>query len=245
MDLSRDFLERCRCGVLENLKKAVYEANMELFERRLIIYTWGNVSGIDRESGIVAIKPSGVAYEDLKAKDIVLVSLADGKKVEGALRPSSDTPTHLWLYRVFPGIGGVTHTHSPFATAWAQAGRPIPCFGTTHADYFRREVPCTRFLNECEIAGDYEAETGRIIEEAFKGMNPLHTPGVLVRGHGPFTWGKSAGESVYHAAVLEETAKIALHTIQLHPQLETLPMAMQNKHFERKHGVNAYYGQEK
>lgn len=229
--------------MLEDLKKAVYEANMELFRRGLIIYTWGNVSGISREHGIVAIKPSGVSYEKLKADDIVLVSLEDGGKIEGEYRPSSDTPTHLRLYRAFPEIGGVTHTHSPFATAWAQAGRPIPCFGTTHADYFRGEVPCTRFLTEEEIACGYEAETGRIIEEAFEGLNPVHTPGVLVRGHGPFTWGKNAGESVYHAAVLEETAKMALYSLQLCPQLEAIPMAMQNKHFERKHGVNAYYGQ--
>ena len=229
--------------MLENLKKAVYEANMELFRRKLIIYTWGNVSGVDREQGIVAIKPSGVAYEELTADDIVLLSLGDGSRVEGKLRPSSDAPTHLWLYRAFPQIGGVTHTHSPFATAWAQAGRPIPCFGTTHADYFRGEVPCTRFLTEEEIARDYEAETGRIIEEALEGMNPTHTPAVLVRGHGPFAWGKNAGESVYHAEVLEETAKMAIYSLQLCPQLESLPAAMQNKHFERKHGENAYYGQ--
>ena len=231
--------------MLENLKKAVYEANMELFRRKLIIYTWGNVSGIDRDEGIVAIKPSGVVYEELKAEDIVLLSLKDGKQVEGKLRPSSDTPTHLWLYRAFPQIGGVTHTHSPYATAWAQAGRAIPCMGTTHADYFRGEVPCTRFLTEEEIARDYEAETGHIIEEAFEGMNPIHTPGVLVRGHGPFTWGKSAEESVYHAAVLEETAKMAVTTFALCPDAKPLPQAMQNKHFERKHGKNAYYGQEK
>lgn len=231
--------------MLENLKQAVYEANMELFERKLIVYTWGNVSGVDREQGIMAIKPSGVAYEELKPEDIVLLSLTDGSRVEGKYRPSSDTPTHLWLYRAFPEIGGVTHTHSPYATAWAQAGRPIPCFGTTHADYFRGEVPCTRFLTEEEIAREYEAETGRIIEEAFEGLNPVHTPGVLVRGHGPFTWGKNAGESVYHAVVLEETAKMALNTLALCPEISSLPMAMQNKHFERKHGANAYYGQKK
>lgn len=229
--------------MLDQLRKAVYEANMELFERRMIIYTWGNVSGIDRESGLVAIKPSGVAYEDLRPEDIVLVSLATGEVAQGNLRPSSDTPTHLWLYRAFREIGGVTHTHSSCATAWAQAGRPIPCLGTTHADYFRGEIPCTRFLRPEEIERDYEAETGRIIEEAFEGLNPVHTPGVLVRGHGPFAWGRNAGESVYHAVVLEETAKMALNTLALCPDQQPLPLEMQNKHFERKHGKNAYYGQ--
>lgn len=229
--------------MLKKLREAVYQANMELFERKLIIYTWGNVSGIDREKGIVAIKPSGVAYEDLKATDIVLVALEDGRVVDGDLRPSSDTPTHLWLYRAFPAIGGVTHTHSSCATAWAQAGRSLPCYGTTHADYFHGEVPCTRFLTEEEIARDYEAETGRVIEEAFLARNPVHTPGVLVRGHGPFTWGKNAAESVYHAAVLEETARMALNTLALCPDQQPLPAALQNKHFERKHGENAYYGQ--
>lgn len=229
--------------MLKKLRESVYRANMELFERKLIIYTWGNVSGIDREKGIVAIKPSGVAYEDLKVSDIVLVALEDGTVVEGDLRPSSDTPTHLWLYRAFSAIGGVTHTHSSYATAWAQAGRSIPCFGTTHADYFRGEVPCTRFLTENEIQRDYEAETGRVIEEAFVQRNPIHTPGVLVRGHGPFTWGKNAEESVYHAAVLEETAKMALNTLALCGDQAALPEALQNKHFERKHGENAYYGQ--
>ena len=229
--------------MLDKLKKSVYDANMELFDKKLIVYTWGNVSGIDRETGIVAIKPSGVAYEALRPEDIVLISLADGRTVEGDLRPSSDTPTHLWLYRAFAEIGGVTHTHSPYATAWAQAGRPIPCYGTTHADYFRGDIPCTRFLTEQEIDRDYEAETGHIIEETFEGIDPVHTPGVLVRGHGPFTWGKNAGESVYHAVVLEETARMALSTLALNPQIQPLPQPMQNKHFERKHGKNAYYGQ--
>lgn len=229
--------------MLKKLKEAVYRANMELFERKLIIYTWGNVSGIDRERGIVAIKPSGVAYEALKSTDIVLVSLENGAVLEGDLNPSSDTPTHLWLYRVFPAIGGITHTHSSYATAWAQAGRSIPCFGTTHADYFRGEIPCTRFLTKEEVERDYEMETGRVIEETFLQLNPVHTPGVLVRGHGPFTWGKDAGESVYHAAVLEETARMALNTLSLCPQIQPLPESIQNKHFERKHGDNAYYGQ--
>ena len=229
--------------MLEKLKESVYAANMELFTRKLIVYTWGNVSGIDREAGIVAIKPSGVAYEELRPSDIVLVSLADGMVVEGQYRPSSDTPTHLWLYRAFQEIGGVTHTHSSYATAWAQAGRAIPCYGTTHADYFHGDVPCTRFLTPEEIERGYEAETGHIIEEAFEGINPMHTPGVLVRGHGPFTWGKNAGESVYHAVVLEENARMALNTLLLSPDVVRLPEAMQNKHYERKHGANAYYGQ--
>ena len=231
--------------MLEKLKKQVYEANMDLVNYGLIKFTFGNVSGIDRETGIVAIKPSGVDYEALRPEDIVLVSLSDGKVVEGDLRPSSDLPTHLWLYRAFTEIGGVTHTHSSYATAWAQAGKAIPCYGTTHADYFRGDIPCTRFLSEDEIAAGYEAETGRIIEEAFAGLNPMHTPGVLVRGHGPFTWGKSAGESVYHAVVLEETAKIALNTLVIAPQTSEIPKTVQNKHFERKHGKNAYYGQKR
>ena len=229
--------------MLEKLKESVYAANMELFTRKLIVYTWGNVSGIDREAGIVAIKPSGVAYEDLRPSDIVLVSLADGMVVEGQYRPSSDTPTHLWLYRAFQEIGGVTHTHSSYATAWAQAGRAIPCYGTTHADYFHGDVPCTRFLTPEEIERGYEAETGHIIEEAFEGINPMHTPGVLVRGHGPFTWGKNAGESVYHAVVLEEVAKMALYTAQIFPDCPPAPQHVQDKHFMRKHGPNAYYGQ--
>lgn len=229
--------------MFEALKESVYRANMELFERKLIIYTWGNVSGIDREHGVVAIKPSGVSYEQLKSSDIVLVSLENGSALEDGLRPSSDTPTHLWLYRAFPEIGGVTHTHSSNATAWAQAGMSIPCYGTTHADYFRGDIPCTRFLTKEEIDAGYEAYTGKVIEEAFEGLNPVHTPGVLVRGHGPFAWGKSAEESVYHAAVLEETARMALAAMALNPGIERLPAEIQNKHFERKHGNNAYYGQ--
>lgn len=232
--------------MLEALKAQVYEANMELFRRNMVLYTWGNVSGIDREAGIVAIKPSGVAYEALKPSDIVLISLETGRPIEeGALRPSSDTPTHLLLYRAFTGIGGVTHTHSSYATAWAQAGRSIPCYGTTHADYFYGEIPCTRYLNEEEIRRDYEAETGRVIAETFEGLNPMHVPGVLVRGHGPFAWGKDAAEAVYHAVVLEEVARMAHYTTVLSPDVAALSDAIRDKHFERKHGVNAYYGQEK
>jgi len=230
--------------MLKNLKRAVYEANMELWRKNLIVYTWGNVSGIDREAGVVAIKPSGVPYEALKEEDIVLLDLKTGGALEeGSLRPSSDAPTHLVLYRAFPGVGGITHTHSTFATAWAQAGRDLPCWGTTQADYFRGEVPCTRFLSREETGRDYEAETGHVIVETFEGRDPIHTPGVLVRGHGPFTWGKDAAESVYNAVVLEKTAEIALHMLQLAPDTAALPDWIQDKHFYRKHGKNAYYGQ--
>ena len=229
--------------MMEALKSRVYRANMELFERKLIVYTWGNVSEIDREEGIVAIKPSGVPYETLREEDIVLLKLETGEPVESRLRPSSDAPTHLALYRAFGEIGGITHTHSPCATAWAQSGRNLPCLGTTHADYFRGEVPCTRFLSADETAGDYEGETGRVIAEAFDGRNPVHTPGVLVRGHGPFTWGSSAAQSVHNAVVLEQTAQMALWTLALAPDVQPLPDYIQKKHFERKHGANAYYGQ--
>ncbi len=229
--------------MLEALKQQVYEANMELWKRGLIVYTWGNVSGIDREKGIVAIKPSGVPYETLKAEDIVLLDLATGETIEGSLRPSSDAPTHLVLYRSFEGIGGVVHTHSTVATAWAQAGRDLNCFGTTHADYFRDCVPCTRFLTEQETAGAYEAETGNVIVETFEGRNPVYTPAVLVRGHGPFTWGKDAAEAVHNAVVLEEMAEMALYTVQLNPSVQPVPQHIQDKHFYRKHGKNAYYGQ--
>lgn len=228
---------------MNQLKQAVYEANMELFHRGLVLYTWGNVSQIDRDRGLVAIKPSGVPYETLRADQIVLMELETGRVVESALKPSSDAPTHLALYRAFRDIGGVTHTHSPAATAWAQAGRPIPCFGTTHADYFRGEIPVTRFLNVDETLQEYEANTGKIITEAFEGRNPIHTPAVLTRGHGPFTWGKNAAESVHNAVVLEEIARIALSTLALSPDLSPLPAHIADKHFLRKHGPNAYYGQ--
>lgn len=225
------------------LKERVYEANMELARRNLIVYTWGNVSEVDRDRGVVAIKPSGVPYEQLTPDQIVILSLEDGQVVEGTLRPSSDAPTHLALYRAFQEIGGITHTHSSFATAWAQAGKALPCFGTTHADSFYGEVPCTRWMSEQEIERDYEGETGKVIVEAFEGRNPLHVPGVLVRGHGPFTWGKDAAQSVYNAVVLEETAKMAIHTLLVNPETQALPKALQDKHFLRKHGPNAYYGQ--
>ena len=225
------------------LRKQVYEANMELYRNHLAPLTWGNVSQVDRSLGVMAIKPSGVPYERLSAEDITVVSLETGERVAGHLNPSSDTPTHLALYRAFPGIGGITHTHSPYATAWAQAGRPLRCLGTTHADCFYGEVPVTRYVSREEAARAYEAETGMVIVEAFAGRDPVHTPGVLVRGHGPFTWGDSALKSVYNAITLEEVARMNLLTLLLDGNVPDLPEALQSKHFERKHGPNAYYGQ--
>ncbi len=225
------------------LRKQVYEANMELYRNHLAPLTWGNVSQVDRSLGVMAIKPSGVPYERLSAEDITVVSLETGEQVAGHLNPSSDTPTHLALYRAFPGIGGITHTHSPYATAWAQAGRPLRCLGTTHADCFYGEVPVTRYVSREEAARAYEAETGTVIVEAFAGRDPVHTPGVLVRGHGPFTWGDSALKSVHNAITLEEVARMNLLTLLLDGNVPDLPEALQSKHFERKHGPNAYYGQ--
>ena len=225
------------------LRKQVYEANMELYRNHLAPLTWGNVSQVDRSLGVMAIKPSGVPYERLSAEDITVVSLETGERVAGHLNPSSDTPTHLVLYRAFPGIGGITHTHSPYATAWAQAGRPLRCLGTTHADCFYGEVPVTRYVSREEAARAYEAETGTVIVEAFAGRDPVHTPGVLVRGHGPFTWGDSALKSVHNAITLEEVARMNLLTLLLDGNVPDLPEALQSKHFERKHGPNAYYGQ--
>ena len=225
------------------LRKQVYEANMELYRNHLAPLTWGNVSQVDRSLGVMAIKPSGVPYERLSAEDITVVSLETGERVAGHLNPSSDTPTHLALYRAFPGIGGITHTHSPYATAWAQAGRPLRCLGTTHADCFYGEVPVTRYVSREEAARAYEAETGTVIVEAFAGRDPAHTPGVLVRGHGPFTWGDSALKSVHNAITLEEVARMNLLTLLLDGNAPDLPEALQNKHFGRKHGLNAYYGQ--
>ena len=225
------------------LRKQVYEANMELYRNHLAPLTWGNVSQVDRSLGVMAIKPSGVPYERLSVEDITVVSLETGERVAGHLNPSSDTPTHLALYRAFPGIGGITHTHSPYATAWAQAGRPLRCLGTTHADCFYGEVPVTRYVSREEAARAYEAETGTVIVEAFAGRDPVHTPGVLVRGHGPFTWGDSALKSVHNAITLEEVARMNLLTLLLDGNVPDLPEALQSKHFERKHGPNAYYGQ--
>lgn len=231
--------------MFEELRERAFRANMELWKRGVVIYTWGNVSEADRGAGVFAIKPSGVPYETLREEDIVIVSIADGSRVDGKLNPSSDTPTHAALYRAFPEIGGITHTHSPFATAWAQAGKSIPCLGTTHADSFRGDIPVTRYVAREEAERAYEAETATVIVEAFAGRNPVHTPGVLVRGHGPFAWGENAEKSVYNAVVLEEIAKIAQATYTINPQATVLPAALQDKHFFRKHGPNAYYGQRK
>jgi L-ribulose-5-phosphate 4-epimerase len=228
--------------MLEKLKEQVLEANLELDRRNLVIYTWGNVSGIDREKGLVVIKPSGVAYEELRANSMVVLSL-DGEIVEGKLKPSSDTPTHLGLYRNFPEIGGVVHTHSPHATAWAQANRDIPCLGTTHADYFYGAIPCTRPLNKNEIEHEYEKNTAQVIIERFQNLDYRSLPGVLTAGHGPFTWGKDPLEAVHNSVVLEEIAKMALISVQLNPKVGPLPQYLLDKHFLRKHGPNAYYGQ--
>ena len=229
--------------MLEALKEKVYKANMDLVNHGLVIFTWGNVSGIDRESGLVVIKPSGVSYETMKASDMVVVDL-DGNIVEGDLRPSSDTPTHLILYKAFPEIGGVVHTHSTYATAWAQAGCDIPNIGTTHADYFHEAIPCTADMTEEEVKGQYELETGNAIVKRFEGINPVHTPGVLVKNHGPFSWGKDADEAVYNAVVMEQVAKMASIAYAVNPNLTMNPYLIE-KHFSGKHGPNAYYGQKK
>lgn len=230
--------------MLEELKKKVYEANMELPRRGLITYTWGNVSEIDRDTGYFVIKPSGVDYDKLRPEDMVVMDL-EGKRIEGTLNPSSDTPTHLELYKKYPEIGGVVHTHSPEATSWAQAGRDIPLYGTTHADYFYGSIPCARSLTPEEIGGEYERNTGLVIIETFeqRGLNSMHTPGVLCTNHGPFTWGKDAAEAVHNAVVLEEVARMAIRTELLNPQVQPAPDSIRDKHFFRKHGENAYYGQ--
>ena len=230
--------------MLEKLKQEVYEANMALPKHDLVTFTWGNVSGIDRESGLFVIKPSGVDYEKLTPDDMVVVDL-EGKKVEGKLNPSSDTETHRVLYRAFPHIGGVVHTHSRWATTFAQAGQGVRAYGTTHADYFYGEIPCTREMTKEEIVDGYEYETGRVIVERFEkyGVNPDDIPAVLVKDHGPFTWGKDAHEAVYHAVVLEEVAMMALHTQILTQSRDPMPQALLDKHCLRKHGPNAYYGQ--
>ena len=229
--------------MLEALKQQVYEANMELPKRGLITYTWGNVSGIDRESGLFVIKPSGVDYDLLKPEDMVVMDL-NGNRVEGTMNPSSDTPTHVELYKAFPEIGGIVHTHSPHATAWAQAGRGLPCYGTTHADYFYGEIPCARNLTAEEIEEGYEKNTGLVIVETFKGKNPMYVPAVLCKNHGPFTWGKNAAEAVHNAVVLEEVAKMNFMTELINPNADNrTPQCMPDKHFMRKHGPNAYYGQ--
>ncbi len=228
--------------LLEQLRKEVLEANLELPRRGLVIYTFGNASGFSREDGLAVIKPSGVPFEELTPDNLVVTDL-DGRVVEGTLKPSSDLPTHLALYRAFPGVGGVVHTHSRFATAWAQAGREIPCLGTTHADYFYGSVPATPPLAPEEIEGDYETNTGAAIVRRFEGMDPLSMPAVLVAGHGPFCWGKSAAEAAQNAALLEETASIAYFTTMLNPVAKPISPALLDKHFLRKHGPAAYYGQ--
>jgi L-ribulose-5-phosphate 4-epimerase len=228
--------------MLEALKQVVLEANLDLPRYGLVTFTWGNVSGIDRASGLVVIKPSGMPYEDMKLEHMVVVDLK-GNVVEGNCKPSSDTPTHLELYRSFPNIGGIVHTHSPWATSWAQAGRAIPALGTTHADYFYGEIPCTRHLTEAEIKGAYELETGHVIVETFQDNDPASLPGVVVNGHAPFSWGQDPHQAVHNAVVLEEVAKMAYHTIALNPAVSAIDQSLLDKHFLRKHGKNAYYGQ--
>lgn len=230
--------------MLKQLKQQVFEANMELPERKLITYTWGNVSGIDRKSGLVVIKPSGVPYESMKVEDMVVIDL-DGKLVDGKLNPSSDASTHLVLYKAFPNIGSVVHTHSRWATIWAQAGKSIPAFGTTHADYFYGPVPCTRDMSHDEIKANYEEETGNVIVERFQGLNPDFVPGVLVKSHGPFTWGKTPTEAVHNTVVLEELAMMGFYTQALNQEIQPMDSVLLDKHFLRKHGPGAYYGQDK
>lgn len=227
--------------MLESLKEKVFAANVELVKHGLVIFTWGNVSEIDRETGLVVIKPSGVSYDEMKAEHMVVVDL-EGNVVEGDLKPSSDTPTHLVLYKAFPEIRGIVHTHSTFATAWAQAGCDIPNIGTTHADYFSQAIPCTRMMTEAEVKGEYEKETGNVIVERFEGINPVHVPGVLVCNHGPFSWGKDAHDAVHNAVVMEQVGKMAQIAYSINPNLQMNPHLI-TKHFLRKHGPGAYYGQ--
>ncbi len=229
--------------MLEKLKQEVCAANLKLVAEGLVIQTWGNVSGLDRASGRMVIKPSGVPYAQMKPAHMVVVALADGRVVEGKLNPSSDTPTHLVLYREFAAIGGVVHTHSLNATAWAQARRSIPALGTTHADYFYGPIPCTRQLTKAEIQNEYEANTGHVIVETFAGRDPVSCPGVLAASHAPFTWGRTVGEAVHNAIVLETLARMATETFRINPKAGPMPAALLDKHFLRKHGPDAYYGQ--
>ncbi len=229
--------------MLQELKEKVFHANLELVKQGLVIYTWGNVSGIDREKGLVAIKPSGLDYDKMNADDMVVVDL-EGNIVEGKLRPSSDTPTHLALYRAFPAIGGVVHTHSTYATAWSQSGLDIPNIGTTHADYFHKDIPCTADMTAEEVRGDYELETGNVIVRRFADIDPTATPAVLVKNHGPFTWGKDPADAVHNAVVLEQVAKMAFIARTINPALTMNPLLIE-KHYNRKHGPGAYYGQGK
>lgn len=231
--------------MLEQLKEQVFLANLQLPKHGLITFTWGNVSSIDREQGLVVIKPSGVSYDVMKADDMVVVDLKTGKVVEGKLKPSSDTPTHIELYKAFPNIGGVVHTHSRWATTFAQAGRGIMALGTTQGDYFYGGIPCTRKMTSVEIAGEYEKETGTVIIETFQGKDPDTIPGVLVYSHGPFAWGKDAMDAVHNAVVLEEVAFMNFHTMMLEPNILSMQQELLDKHYLRKHGANAYYGQTK
>ncbi len=231
--------------MLEELKEQVLQANLLLPKYGLVTFTWGNVSGVDRERGLMVIKPSGVEYDGMTADDMVVVSLSTGERVEGKWKPSSDTRTHLELYRAFPDLGGIVHTHSPHAVAWAQAGEDIPCFGTTHADYFYGPIPCARHLSQEELEEDYEKNTGVVIVETFRErcIEPSVVPGVICASHGPFTWGKDAAQAVYHAVVLEEVAKMAILTRQVRASAGPAPQRIQDKHYFRKHGPGAYYGQ--
>lgn len=230
--------------MLEELRRQVWAANRALPQRGLVLLTWGNVSGIDRASGLVVIKPSGVEYEELTPKNLVVVDL-DGHLVEGTLRPSSDTATHLELYKAFPSVGGIVHTHSTYATAWAQTGQDLPCYGTTHADSFYGPVPCTRLLTASEVETDYEAHTGTVVAETFRtrGLDPTAVPGVLCACHGPFTWGSDPAQAVENAQILEEVARMALLTRQIAPDAAPAPDYLVEKHYRRKHGPHAYYGQ--
>ena len=228
--------------MLEELKEKVYRANIDLVKHGLVIFTWGNVSGIDREKGLMVIKPSGVDYDVMTPDDMVVIDIRTGEKVEGKLKPSSDTPTHLALYRAWPEIGGVVHTHSTYATAWSQAGIDLPNIGTTHADYFHKAIPCTPDMTEPEVTNDYELETGNVIIKRFEDMNPMHTPGVLVKNHGPFSWGKDPHDAVHNAVLMEQVAKMAFIAYQVNPGLTMNPLLIE-KHYLRKHGPGAYYGQ--
>lgn len=230
--------------MLEQLKEQVFLANLELQKQKLVIFTWGNVSAIDEKTGYVIIKPSGVSYDEMKAEDMVVLDL-DGNIIEGKYRPSSDTPTHLVLYKKYSEIKAIVHTHSEWATSWAQAGRDIPCYGTTHADYFYGSIPCCRMLTKAEINSAYEKETGNVIVETLteRNIKPLEVPGVILAGHGPFSWGKNAFDAVHNAKVLDEVAKMAFRAEVLNPHVEPLPQALLDKHYLRKHGKNAYYGQ--
>ncbi len=229
--------------MLKELKETVFQANLLLPKHGLVTFTWGNVSGIDRERGLVVIKPSGISYEEMKAEDMVVVELETGKKVEGSLKPSSDTQTHLELYKAFPRVGGIVHTHSRWATSFAQAGRGIMALGTTHADYFYGEIPCTRKMTSAEIQGEYEKETGLLIKETFAGKDPDAMPAVLVYSHGPFAWGADPMDAFHNAVVLEEVAFMNFHAMTLTPGIPPMQQELLDKHYLRKHGANAYYGQ--